>query len=79
MTGAILTGVTIGLVLYLTSDTLSQLFPLYQSSPRPRLVSHKEYDFRSPKDEPIDWESEWVDRLPSSTIVEEEENSQVSD
>ncbi|KAJ5657941.1 uncharacterized protein N7484_001590 [Penicillium longicatenatum] len=69
VTGAVITGVTVGLFLHFTGDALSELLRL-QSSPSP-----------SPKDEPalktepIDWQSKWDHQLLSSTIPEEEENS----
>ena len=72
VTGAVLTGVSVGLFLHYTGGALSQLLQL-QPSQQP-LSS----DFVDPKEEPIDWESKWGNQFLSSTILEEEENSQSS-
>ncbi|KAJ5248944.1 hypothetical protein N7468_000395 [Penicillium chermesinum] len=74
-TGAVLTGASVGLLLYFTNTALFQLLQRHNSTEPPLLE-----DSESVKDEPIDWESKWTDPSPklSSTIVEEEENSQDS-
>ncbi|KAJ5980063.1 hypothetical protein N7481_007361 [Penicillium waksmanii] len=73
--GAVFTGFVVGLCLYLTGDALTQLlhlYPLPQSSDSTELVP--------PKEEPYDWEAKIKDeRFMSSTILEEEETSQVSE
>lgn len=74
MTGAVLTGVLVGLMLHFIGDALAQLLPLH-----PPKALEKRNDRKPSKDQLLDWESQWTDWLPSSTIVEEEESSQTSD
>ncbi|KAJ5552787.1 hypothetical protein N7494_002165 [Penicillium frequentans] len=69
VTGAVITGATVGLFLHLTGDALSELLRL-RSGPSP---SPKDEPLL--KDEPIDWQSKWDHQLLSTTIPEEEENS----
>ena len=73
MTGAALTGVVAGLVLYYMGDTLSQLLrlPSTNSEPTPELIEQD--------DSPFDWETKWRDNYQSSTILEEDEHSQSSE
>ncbi|KAJ5127618.1 hypothetical protein N7448_008397 [Penicillium atrosanguineum] len=73
MTGAVLTGVTAGLVLYYMDDTLSQLLrlPSTKSEPTANLIEQD--------DSPFDWETKWRDNYQSSTILEEDEHSQSSE
>ncbi|KAJ5166371.1 uncharacterized protein N7482_005152 [Penicillium canariense] len=68
--GAVFTGVTVGLCLYFAGDSLTQLLRLQPSS-APSFPT----DLVDPKDPPFDWESRM---FMSSTILEEEENSQDS-
>lgn len=70
-----LTGVIVGLFIYFTGDALSQLLNLYPSPEPPAST-----ELVPPKDEPYDWQSKIKDeRFMSSTILEEEETSQVSE
>lgn len=73
MTGAVLTGVTAGLVLYYMGDTISQLLrlPSTDSEPTPNLIDQGDSQF--------DWETKWRDNYQSSTILEEDEHSQSSE
>lgn len=73
VTGAVLTGVTVGLFLHYVGDSLSQLLRLNPTNPRP-----KESDLVHPKDSSFEWESKWRDQYLPSTILEEDENSQAS-
>jgi hypothetical protein len=70
VTGAVVTGATVGLCLYLAGDTLSQFLQL-QPSDHTSLST----DVVDSKDSSYDWESKM---FMSSTILEEEENSQDS-
>lgn len=63
-----------GLMLHFIGDAMAQFLNVYPSS----TLKERE-ERRAPKDQQLDWESQWTDWLPSSTIVEEEENSQASD
>ena len=64
-----------GLLLYFTGDTLTQLLRLYPSP-----ESSPSTESLAPKDEPYDWQSRIRDEhYMSSTILEEEETSQVSE
>jgi hypothetical protein len=74
MTGAVLTGVTAGLILYYMGDILSQLLrlPSTDSEPAPT-------DFIEKQELSFDWESRWRDHYQSSTILEEDEPSQSSE
>lgn len=74
MSGAVLTGVTVGLALHYTGDALSQLLRLPSSSSEPPPT-----DLIDLKEPQLDWETKWRDNYQSSTILEEEENSQSSD
>lgn len=73
VTGAVLTGITVGLVLYFAGTSISQLLGLDSTSPPsyPPDMVHQ-------NDTPVDWELKWKDQYPSSTILEEEETSQGS-
>lgn len=73
ITGAVLAGITVGLFLHFAGDALSQLLRLHPSNPPPQQA-----DLVGPKDPPLDWETQWRDQYFSSTILEEEENSQGS-
>ncbi|OQD78439.1 hypothetical protein PENDEC_c001G03464 [Penicillium decumbens] len=73
MTGAVLTGVTAGLVLHYIGDALSQLLRLPSTSSEPVLT-----DLVDQKEPSFDWETKWQDTYQSSTILEEDENSQSS-
>jgi len=73
MTGAVLTGVTAGLVLHYIGDALSQLLRLPSTSSEPVLT-----DLVDQKEPLFDWETKWQDTYQSSTILEEDENSQSS-
>ncbi|KAJ5701476.1 hypothetical protein N7488_009024 [Penicillium malachiteum] len=69
VTGALLTGVTVGLFLYFSGNALTELLRLQSSQ------SFSPKESLNPKDEPIEWDSKWDNQLLSSTIPEEEENS----
>lgn len=73
MTGAVLTGVAVGLALHYTGDTLSQLLRLPSTSSEPPPANL--IDQKGP---PFDWETKWRDHYQTSTILEEDENSQSS-
>lgn len=73
VTGAVLTGVTVGLFLHFTGGAISQLFRLQSSSPPPY-----QDELEDTKEPPFDWETKWRDQYLSTTILEEEETSQGS-
>lgn len=69
------TGAVVGLCLYLTGDALTQLLHLYPSA-----QPSDSTELVRPKEEPHDWEAKIKDeRFMSSTILEEEETSQISE
>ena len=71
MTGAVLTGIVVGLFLHFTNGAISQLLrsqPFNYMSYSEDVIDSKEYD----------WDSKWEAQLPSTTILEEEETSQGS-
>ncbi|KAJ5669273.1 hypothetical protein N7462_010343 [Penicillium macrosclerotiorum] len=71
VTGAVLTGVTVGLFLYITGDTLSQFLRLQQES---QLISPDgSIDLKDPS---LEWEAKLESPFLPSTILEEEESSQ---
>lgn len=74
MTGAVLTGVTAGLILYYMGDILSQLLRLPSTDPEPAPT-----DLKEKQEPPFDWETRWRDHYQSSTILEEDEPSQSSE
>ncbi|KAJ5504826.1 hypothetical protein N7463_007700 [Penicillium fimorum] len=81
MTGAVLVGATIGMILHFTGSTISQLLKIEESDEpqRPR-VKQEHLDFE-PQNPSFDYlEAQMEDRkfLPYSTILEEEENSHES-
>lgn len=73
VTGAVLTGITVGLFLHFAGDFLSQLLWLHDTSPPPHQT-----DLVDKNDPLVDWEYKWRDQYPPSTILEEEETSQGS-
>lgn len=81
MTGAVLVGATIGIILHFTGSTISQLLQIEDSDePRQPRVKHELLDSQ-PQNPSFDYlEAQTEDRkfLPYSTILEEEENSQES-
>ncbi|KAJ5902532.1 hypothetical protein N7495_003060 [Penicillium taxi] len=70
VTGAVLTGVTVGLLLHFTGGVLSQLLRIQSR----KLLILKEV---VPENSSLDWEFKWEDRLQQTTILEEE-SSEVS-
>ncbi|KAJ5375485.1 hypothetical protein N7517_007491 [Penicillium concentricum] len=81
MTGAVLVGATIGMILHFTGSTISQLLQIEESDEpqRPRLK--RELLEPEPQNPSFDYlEAQMEDRkfLPYSTILEEEENSHES-
>ncbi|KAJ5519152.1 hypothetical protein N7453_001574 [Penicillium expansum] len=81
MTGAVLVGATIGMILHFTGSTISQFLQIEESDePRRPRVKRELLDFE-PQHPPFDYlEAQTEDRkfLPYSTILEEEENSHES-
>ncbi|KAJ5107667.1 hypothetical protein N7456_004342 [Penicillium angulare] len=70
VTGAVLTGITVGLFLHFSGGALSELLRL-QSNRSPLAVEPP-----TPKKEALNWEPKWDHHsFLSSTIPEEEENS----
>ncbi|GLI79260.1 hypothetical protein PoHVEF18_007590 [Penicillium ochrochloron] len=67
VTGAVVTGATVGLCLYFAGDSLSQLLRI-----QPSIQKAPSTELAEPKDSSYDWESKM---FMSSTILEEEENS----
>ncbi|CAI7654082.1 unnamed protein product [Penicillium glandicola] len=81
MTGAVLVGATIGMILHFTGSTISQLLQIEESDePRRPRVKQELLD-SEPQNSPFNYlEAQTEDHkfLPYSTILEEEENSQES-
>ncbi|OQE43492.1 hypothetical protein PENCOP_c003G08722 [Penicillium coprophilum] len=81
MTGAVLVGATIGMILHFTGSTISQLLQIEESDePRQPHVKRELLD-SEPRNPSFDYlEVQIEDRkfLPYSTILEEEENSHES-
>ncbi|KAJ5873445.1 uncharacterized protein N7473_013318 [Penicillium subrubescens] len=67
VTGAVVTGATVGVCLYFAGDSLSQFLRI-----QPSIQNAPSTELAEPKDQSYDWESKM---FMSSTILEEEENS----
>ncbi|KAJ5570258.1 uncharacterized protein N7459_009688 [Penicillium hispanicum] len=72
VTGAVLTGVTVGVFLHFTSGAIFQLLRLQEPSSLPGPD-----DLDDPKQSPLDWDAKWESQF-QTTILEEEEPSQGS-
>jgi hypothetical protein len=87
MTGAVLIGATIGMILYFTGNIISQVLKVEDSPEQPwnRVKEESRESIASTPEEPelpFDyWEMQKKDTkyLPYSTILEEEENSNGSE
>lgn len=73
VTGAVLTGITVGLFLHFAGTSLTQLLRLESTRPPPHRA-----ELVDPNEPPADWELKWRDQYTSFTILEEEETSQGS-
>lgn len=82
MTGAVLVGATIGMILHFTGSTISQFLRIEESDePRRPRVKRELLDFEPQNPSSFDYLEAQMDDgkfLPYSTILEEEENSQES-
>ncbi|KGO70699.1 hypothetical protein PITC_055900 [Penicillium italicum] len=81
MTGAVLVGASIGMILHFTGSTISQLLQIEESDePRRPRVKRELPNFESQHSSFDYLEAQTEDRkfLPYSTILEEEENSHES-
>ena len=81
MTGAVLVGVTIGMILNFTGSTVSQFLQIEESDEpqRPRVKRELLYsECQHPSFDYLEAQTEDHKLLPYSTILEEEENSHES-
>ncbi|KAJ5699624.1 hypothetical protein N7536_002637 [Penicillium majusculum] len=81
MTGAVLVGATIGMILHFTGSTVSQFLQIEESDEprRPRVKRELLYsEYQHPSFDYLEPQTEDHKFLPYSTILEEEENSHES-
>lgn len=81
MTGAVLVGATIGMILHFTGSTISQFLQIEESDEprRPRVKRERLYsELQHPSFDYLEAQMEDHKFLPYSTILEEEENSHES-